>query len=82
MGYLIHAEHYAKNRSSQGGLDQDLLFFGPPHTCIITMETKEEKGTGNCGEKRKRTRKRRDNTLKQTSVANGDREHRDIYPVE
>ena len=38
MGYLIHAEHYAKNRSSLGGLLGGLLFFGPPHINLNTAK--------------------------------------------
>ena len=31
MCFLRHAELYARNRTSLAGLEQDLLFFGPPH---------------------------------------------------
>ena len=31
MCFLRHAEHHARNRTSLAGLEQDLLFFGPPH---------------------------------------------------
>ena len=31
MCCLRHAEHPARNRTSLAGLEQNLLFFGPPH---------------------------------------------------
>ena len=31
MCFLRPAEHPARNRTSLAGLEQDLLFFGPPH---------------------------------------------------
>ena len=31
MCCLRHREHYARNRTSLAGLEQDLLFFGPPY---------------------------------------------------
>ena len=31
MCFLRHAEHHARNRTSLAGLEQDLLFFGPPY---------------------------------------------------
>ena len=35
MCFLRHAEHHARNRTSLAGLEQDLLFFGPPHTSSL-----------------------------------------------
>ena len=31
MCFLRHAEHHARNRTSLAGVEQDLLFFGPPY---------------------------------------------------
>ena len=31
MCCLRHPEHHARNRTSLAGLEQDLLFFGPPY---------------------------------------------------
>ena len=35
MCFLRHAEHHARNRTSLAGLEQDLLFFGPPYIKIF-----------------------------------------------
>ena len=43
MCFLRHAEHHARNRTSLAGLEQDLLFFGPPHTLEITPGQKKAK---------------------------------------
>ena len=37
MSYLRHAELHATKRTSLVGLDQNLIFFGPPHTRISVI---------------------------------------------
>ena len=39
MSYLKHAEHHATNSTSLAGLDQNLLFFGPPHITVYDVYT-------------------------------------------
>ena len=44
MWYLRHAEHHAKNRTSQCGLDQEILFFDWP--LISTSKFDQNRSTG------------------------------------
>ena len=39
MCFLRHAERHARNRTSLAGLEQDLLFFGPPHIMTLAILT-------------------------------------------
>ena len=36
MNYSRYAEHHATNRTSLAGLNQNLLFFGPPHITLVS----------------------------------------------
>ena len=40
---MRHAEHPARNRTSLAGLEQNLLFFGPPHITFILFLFKAER---------------------------------------
>ena len=39
MCCLRHPEHHERNGTSLAGLEQDLLFFGPPYICGLPLET-------------------------------------------